>query len=387
MNSWCFHRRQYQYSLIQSREEISSIFLLFRLNADEAMRDFPLFADLPSIHVTYAVQLIQLVEDDGFTRDEIILGMSIPADMLIQPDGRITPLQFADLIDRCMQLSKDPGLGYRFGLEVKPSAHGLLGFAMMTCKNIREAVHIAERFMSLRTDLLKVRFFEDGDRGVFEFGAIGYLGDYRRFVIEVVTSAFIRVAQFLLGKISDTTEIWVDYPEPDYYRRWQDRLPPIRFGMPSNQLRFPAAVLERPLSLSDPLSMKSTVAQLETELTLRGATDDIVLRTRAAMDCTQGDFPSLAILADRFNMSQSTLKRRLQSQGVTFQEVLDESRRSCAMTLLGNPSLSIDRIALTLGYADGANFTRAFKKWTGMTPAAWRENKIPFPESRTGSTQ
>lgn len=375
--------RQYQHSPEQPREEIGSIFLLFKLSLDAVMRDVPLFAGLPTIHVTYARQLTSLLEQDGFKRDVILHQTDISASLLEQPEGRITPLQFANLMDRCMELSEDPGLGYRFGLEVKPSAHGLLGFAMMTCKNIREAVQLGERFMSLRTDLLKVRFFEEGDRGVFEFGEIGYLGPYRRFAVEVVTSAFIRVAQLLLGKISDSTEIWVDYPEPDYYAKWQHRLPPIRFDKPTNQLRFPAAVLDRPLSLSDPLTLRSTVTQLEAELSRRTTTDDIVVRTRSAMDCTQGEFPSLALLADRFNMSQSTLKRRLQAQGVTFQEILDSSRRTCAIMLLENPSLSIDRIALTLGYADAANFTRAFKKWTGMTPAAWREKSLDISTSDT----
>ncbi|HMY82724.1 MAG TPA: helix-turn-helix transcriptional regulator, partial [Agitococcus sp.] len=63
---------------------------------------------------------------------------------------------------------------------------------------------------------------------------------------------------------------------------------------------------------------------------------------------------------------------RLQQAGLGFQQLLDEARKRDAIKLLQNTSLTIEQIALRLGYTDPANFTRAFKKWTGDTPSKYR---------------
>ncbi|HEX5277091.1 MAG TPA: helix-turn-helix transcriptional regulator, partial [Fluviicoccus sp.] len=64
---------------------------------------------------------------------------------------------------------------------------------------------------------------------------------------------------------------------------------------------------------------------------------------------------------------------RLQQHGTTFQALLDESRRRDAMRLLANSGLSVEQVAVRLGYSDPANFTRAFRKWSGVTPRQYRE--------------
>ncbi len=66
-------------------------------------------------------------------------------------------------------------------------------------------------------------------------------------------------------------------------------------------------------------------------------------------------------------MSPRTLKRQLAATGTTFQAVLDELRRDRALMLLDRAELTLDEVADRLGYSDTANFTRAFKRWTGQT--------------------
>ena len=71
-------------------------------------------------------------------------------------------------------------------------------------------------------------------------------------------------------------------------------------------------------------------------------------------------------------MSSRTLTRRLQQTGLGFQQLLDEARKRDAIKLLQNTSLTVEQIALRLGYTDPANFSRAFKKWTGEPPSQYR---------------
>jgi len=86
-------------------------------------------------------------------------------------------------------------------------------------------------------------------------------------------------------------------------------------------------------------------------------------------------YPSLEAVAERLNMSTRTLRRRLQDQGPGFMDLLHAARRRDALSLLTRPALEVAQIAQMLGYADPANFTRAFRQWTGLTPSAWRTSR------------
>lgn len=146
---------------------------------------------------------------------------------------------------------------------------------------------------------------------------------------------------------------------------------PCTFGGDSNQIRFPAAMLELALpSGTNGGDMKQLCRQIvdlrrRTPLTNRLA--NVVFR----------DLNSLAIdqerIAREVGMSSRTMRRRLASEGSSFQQVLDECRmRQAVFEFRTRPELSIAQIALRLGYAEHSNFTRAFHRWSGVSPQAFR---------------
>jgi AraC-like DNA-binding protein len=77
-------------------------------------------------------------------------------------------------------------------------------------------------------------------------------------------------------------------------------------------------------------------------------------------------------VAKLYNLSRRTLSRRLRAEGTTFEAVLAEVRYEVACQLLGHTDMVVRDVAETLDYADAAAFTRAFRRWSGTTPARWR---------------
>jgi AraC-like DNA-binding protein len=150
----------------------------------------------------------------------------------------------------------------------------------------------------------------------------------------------------------------------------------MRFGQPAHRLVFDAAILDLPLVNADPAAMQLARAQCDRELAALAETGSIVGRVRAALatgkDGTAA-FGSLESVARRLGASTRTLKRRLAEQGTSFTEILGAARRQRALLLLDDRRLGIGEIADRLGYSDVANFTRAFRRWTGKTPAAYRD--------------
>jgi len=93
------------------------------------------------------------------------------------------------------------------------------------------------------------------------------------------------------------------------------------------------------------------------------------------MCSSRAELPAVGELARELHMSERTLKRKLAEHGTTYSAIRDDLRRQRALLLLDNRELSIGEIAGRLGYSELPNFTRAFRKWTGMTPASYRSRR------------
>ena len=147
---------------------------------------------------------------------------------------------------------------------------------------------------------------------------------------------------------------------------------PCTFGADTNQIRFPAALLDLALPSAqqgacDVRQLTRSIVTKRRETPLIDRLSQMVLR----------DLNSCAIEQERFaremGMSSRTLRRKLTEQGSSFQQVLDECRmRQAVFEFRVRPDLSIAQIALRLGYAEHSNFTRAFHRWSGISPQAFR---------------
>ncbi len=328
----------------------------------------------PSIPAVYMALWLSMLERRGFAPTRILQGTGLSPELLAAADARVSQLQFMMVVATSIQLTGDPTLGYAFGLEMKPTAHGFLGYALMTCPTGRDAVRLGERFVRLRVPSKRLKLVIEDETAILVLeDRVREMSVHRQFLLEVITAAIWRAAELLLGEKPEG-EIWVDYPEPPYYERLRDSLPRIRFGMPRNELRFPRAYLERTFVLSDPLASRQAVTRLEQELRMLGEEDDDVPeRVRATLRDEEHPFGELAYVAKRLGMSERTLKRRLKVKGASFQRLLDEARAERAKVLLQDGAVSVDQVAEKLGYGDPANFTRAFRKWTGFSPSVWRK--------------
>lgn len=339
------------------------------------MSELPDFVDAPVISMSYIEHLLDVLQARGCSRQALITVLGKDPAELAGSNMRASARDFAVLLKYAQQQGKSAGIGYALGMEIKPTSHGFLGMAVMSSQTSKQAVRLAERFAVLITGHLGVRLVEEEDTAII---CIEYSSDFpmlRQFVLEAVSCVIIRTSAFLLGKNSTETEIWMDYPEPDYFPAWREQLPPVRFSMPANQIRFPVNHLEAPLVLASPASVRAAVEQLEKELALTEPAGDMKGRIRAALELSQHDFPSLNEVAEQLHISASTLKRRLHKEGSAFQALLDEVRRKRAIRYLGSTGMSVEGVAHALGYADPANFSRAFRKWTGYSPAAWRQQR------------
>lgn len=329
----------------------------------------------PAVPVAYALLILDLAARRGADRARMLAELDIPDALLASADGHLSQLQISKLLYRALKLTQDAALGYEIGLNSNLTSHGFVGYGLLSHSTLREALDFGVKFVTLRTPFLGLRLFTDGNRGVVEVTERIPFGPLRHCTFDLFLVGISRIAQQMsIGQIQAARdlELWFDYAEPPYYAAYRERLPPVRFSMPANQLRFPAELLDRKLFAADPTTAKLVTDQLEREAKLLGYTADFRARVRAALANDRGRYPDLGSTAEKLHLSARTLKRRLQESGTSFQALLDEARKRDSLRLLEDPTLTLEVIAARVGYSDPANFTRAFRKWTGITPSAYR---------------
>jgi AraC-like DNA-binding protein len=331
----------------------------------------------PTIAVAYPQLLVEIVTERGYTLAQLLADTPLSEARLTHPESRISPYEWGLMITRASALTQDPGLGYAFGLRMRPSAHGFLGYATLSSASVQEALEIATRFFELRQRNFTMRLLRQPDHCAVEVREKHPIPMLRRFFYENILIGLAKGAAAILGLELNQfreAEIGFDWPEPPYHAAYRDQLPTVRFSRPANQVRIPAALLERRPVLADPHASRQALALCERELAqIGGGEDPIDLRVCSELVLgPDGGYPDLETLARRLRTSSRSLARKLRLGGTSYRTLLDEARRRDACALIENSALELQAIADRLGYVNPANFTRAFRKWTGESPSAFR---------------
>jgi AraC-like DNA-binding protein len=148
---------------------------------------------------------------------------------------------------------------------------------------------------------------------------------------------------------------------------------PVLFERDRIALRFDDEALEAPGSGHDPQLFRLLESHAERVLAETPATASFRDRVRRAVvqRLREGE-PGIGSIAEALATSERSLQRRLQAEGVSFRDVVDEARHKLAVLYLGDDALSMTDVACLLGYSEASAFTRAFKRWTGQAPSQAR---------------
>ncbi|MFO0617959.1 MAG: AraC family transcriptional regulator [Polyangiaceae bacterium] len=320
----------------------------------------------------HALQIAELVGRWGVRAEDLFRGLDVDPSTLTEPGKRLSLDVVSAIAARAKALTGEPGLGFYLGLSMRVSSHGYVGFAAMAANTLRDALALAERFAPTRSDAIAIRLEERGDEVAVVIDELASLGEAREMILTSFVVGLHEIGAAITGRrIPDRAEIAL--PEPAHARRFErligDR---IRWGRPAHRLVFDRSALDWPLVQADPAALRLAREQCERELDALGYGARVVTRVRSALATHAVGARSIEEVSAALAMSPRTLKRRLATEGTTFSAIVDELRRDRAMSMLASPEVSIEAVAEGTGYSDVANFTRAFRRWTGSTPTGWR---------------
>lgn len=316
------------------------------------------------------LQLAELLEHWQITADELLAGTGQTVELLEEPNARVPFDVYTRIVQRARALTGEPGLGIFMGLRRRVSLYGFLGFAVMNASSLREVLDLAVQFSPLVSTAVTLSLHVTDHLASLRFEENVDPGDCRDVLMFAMLVGLDQIGKALTGR-DVPGEAHLPIARPAYFERFDNMLSRVRFGQPGMQLVFDAKILDLPLVTPDRAGLRLAREQCERALRELGLDGGIVERVRALVAGPEG-VRSLEQVAAQLRMSARTLKRRLAAQNVSYSELLERERCQRAQLLLCSSELPLLEITERLGYSTLPNFARAFRRWTGQTPSAFR---------------
>jgi AraC-like DNA-binding protein len=334
----------------------------------------------------YVRLIVRLVAHWGVSASDVLSGTGIEASVLEDPVARVPLDAMIALIERAQGLTREPGLGWYAGMQIRIAMYGFVGFGILSAATIGKAIDVLVQFYPLLSTFLTMRIELEprGQRAFLVIDENADLGPAREFMLAGVVVASWNLSHQLSGEPPRGSADLM-FPEPEYFSRVARSLfgegaagaalglgerPLIRFGQPVNRLVFDRSRLDSPVRTADEAANKLALAQCEEAL--RAFSTGLVESVRRMVSGSDAP-PTLGDVAAELHLSARSLTRKLAVHGTSFATLLEEARRDKALLLLQS-DLSIAEISERLGYSTPPNFVRAFRSWTSQSPGAYRRS-------------
>ncbi|WP_292931677.1 AraC family transcriptional regulator [Noviherbaspirillum sp.] len=324
----------------------------------------------------YLQPLIEAAAVRGVNVRELEQAAGLAPDALSPLPESLAATDYVRLLDVGAQLARDPQFGLHVGERVKLGTYNVYGLILLSCRDFGQAFQQTQRFEGLAHDLGRSTL--NVDKGVAEYRWDSLFPHATRHLAESVFTGIRVFGSWLAGQALPPVEVSFAHQAPQddsEYRRIFGT--DVRFDALAHTARFDAALLSWPVPNAD-VSLYPVLQQHAERLLkekLRAEREGgIVAQVRAAIvKNLEQDRVRLPLIAQEMCITPRTLQRKLSDAGLSFQQLLDQTRHELALDYLKQKKLSIAEIAFLLGYQEQSSFTHAFKDWTGMNPGAYRE--------------
>ena len=336
----------------------------------------PNFSDglfIPSSYSRIVARELRLQERD---LPKLLSRTGLSRDILLAGDETyLTGQQQLQILTNAHHMSGAAELGLRIGRHLQPSTHGPIGYLALSSPDLHTALKSLQNFLPGRIAFtrLELDLRQDYLRCTLHL-ELAAQPEVRRMILECFALSVQAVIEVVLGRSLTEGEVLFDYPPPTYHTVYRDYLhSPITFSSNDSEILLPAELASVPNTVADPETYAMAQA-LCSKLIKKVHHASLTMTDRVRyllLFKPMGSVTEEDVAQDLF-VSTRTLARRLKREGTGYRQIREELLAEMAATHLQESNLSVEAIAVLLGYHDSPNFRRAFRRWFQTTPSAFR---------------
>ena len=334
-----------------------------------------------SIYAPYKLAaLVETLTELGFPSDEILRGTGLTHLDIDNPESQTSVGQYFTACRNAIRISKNPATPFLIGRKMHLSAYGMYGYALMCSVTLRDFFNSAVRYHKLATPIVVIDWRETEDEAIWFFPRLAspeLSADLHSFLIEQQLVQHVIHMKDVAGPDCKPILVELSYAAPAHAKLYEQYLGcPVEFDRPVCELHYDVEILEHAPQLAHKLTstlMQSTcerlIGQAKTSWGFSGQIYQMLMMSA-------GQIPTMEQTASKLFMNERTMRRKLEQEGTSFGEILEDVRSSLAKDYLKTTKMTTEDVAVLVGFSDVANFRRAFKKWTGCTPTDFRGGKL-----------
>ncbi|MBW2293077.1 MAG: AraC family transcriptional regulator ligand-binding domain-containing protein [Deltaproteobacteria bacterium] len=325
---------------------------------------------VPLVRLSQALPFTSWMESRGIPTERLLRSVGLPTDPDEAPDLLVAERPLWRFLDRAARVEGIEDFGWRAGEESSVEEIGTFGHAIRAAASLRAALETFFRELKQHSSHGDYGLTVDGEQAWFwRQGTFGSQAG-REQAEQYVLMLMIQIIRLAAGPRWTPSHVLVEASE--LVSSASDSLAGahVECGAPVTAIRLPREMLS--VELRDPLARRDPHLSDPSD---RGTS--FLGTLRQAVDASLPVLvPGIDWAAEVVGTSPRTLQRRLQSHSLTWSGLVDQARKDAAFRLLVDPGIRISDIAQATGYSNPANFNHAFRRWTGSTPCAYREQRL-----------
>jgi AraC-like DNA-binding protein len=330
-------------------------------------------AEPGTIGICFVAAALQGVRARNLDSEQLLTRVGLSSNLLQVPQARVSAQKYGQLW-RLIAATLDDEFFGQDSRRMKVGSFAMLCHSVLACKTLGHALERSLRFYVLLLDEIHGTLQRDVEEATIVLRQSAVDGAARPFAHETLLMLLHGVACWLVGRRIPILRARFSYPEPAYSAEYRLMYcTDLQFDAPETAIFFDARYLDLPI-----VQNERTIKEF-----LRTAPENILVKykngsslsariRRRLRQLLPGDVPDFEAIAGEMKMATATMRRRLNEEGASYQEIKDQLRRDLAISYLSHSERSVMDIALELGFSERSAFHRAFRKWTGASPGEFR---------------
>jgi AraC-like DNA-binding protein len=327
----------------------------------------------PQVLASAANGVIDMIRRMGGDVDRIFGIARIDTTALDSPLNELSLKQYCELFEEAARQTQYDNFGLRFGHGFQPKRLGALGYLAINSPTMASGLRNLCEYFPAHQQGSTLALRQEGELLHLDYQIHDPSISRKRQDAELSLGMFTNIFRHCYGARWKPLEIHFEHSRPSEPKEHEALIEaPVIFSQRINSIVFRRSDLEGVMPNPDPY-LFSLIEPFMRKRRTRPRPDDLVAMVRQKIETHfDNGNPRIKKVASELGLTSWTLHRRLRELDLSFQELVRDARRQLALRYLSEPALPVTEVALMLGYSELSAFTRAFRQWTGMSPARYR---------------